>query len=86
MAYDLQAAVTSWVAQELEALAPGEDIGYWVILEDPRGDTHGVLYLQAPEFQETQRLLAPLDEQHIRYGTRRALEKIQRAYTERDPR
>jgi hypothetical protein len=31
--FDLRAAVTSWVAQELELQCPGEDIGYWVTLE-----------------------------------------------------
>lgn len=33
MPYELQAAVTSWVAQELQLLVPDQDIGYWVQLE-----------------------------------------------------
>jgi hypothetical protein len=82
MAYDMQAAVTSWVAQELEAHAPGEDIGYWVTLEKPGGDTHGTLYLQAPEYQETRRLRAPFEEAHVRQSTRLALDTLARDYTE----
>lgn len=84
MAYDMQAAVTSWVAQELEACAPGEDIGYWVTLEQPGGDTHGTLYLQAPGYQETRRLRAPFNEVRVRQRTHLALEALTRAYTESD--
>jgi hypothetical protein len=84
MAYDMQAAVTSWVAQELEAQVPGEDIGYWVTLERPGGDTHGTLYLQAPEHQQTRRLRAPFEEDHVRQSTRFALGALARDYTERD--
>jgi hypothetical protein len=86
MAYDLQAAVTSWVAQELEAQAPGEDIGYWVTLE---GSPHGLgvtIYLQTPEFFEFQRTPVLVDEHHVRFNTRRALNALARDYTERDRR
>jgi hypothetical protein len=80
MAYDLQAAVTSWVAQELEEQAPGEDIGYWVTLHVPEV----TIYLQTREFFEFQRTPVLVDEHHVRFHVRRALEKLARDHTERD--
>lgn len=85
MPYDLQAAVTSWVAQELQERAPGEDVGYWVTLDRTSSYLHGTVYLQTPEFQESERVSVPLEEEHVRRAARRALERIARDYTERDP-
>ena len=84
MAYELQAAVTSWVAQELEARAPGEDIGYWVILDRGASYPHGVIYLQAPERSASERVSIPLEETHVRSAARRALAKLARGRIEQD--
>ena len=84
MAYDLQAAATSWVAQELEERAPGEEIGYWVAMNQTDHGSEAVIYLQTPEFFESQRTPVPVEEHHVRFNTRRALERLARDYTERD--
>jgi hypothetical protein len=84
MPYDLQAAVTSWVAQELQERVPDESIGYWVILDRGASYPHGVIYLQATEFSASERVSIPLEEAHVRSAVRRAVDKLARLCTERD--
>ena len=85
MSYDLHAVVTSWVAQELEDQAPGEDIGYWVTLNQVSYGPEATIYLQISGFSASQRTPMPFDEAHVRLNTRRALDKT-RLYPKIDPR
>lgn len=88
MAYDLQAAVTSWVAQELELQCPGEDIGYWVQMQGQDSAMHRVaITLMAAEYDTLQRATWPPRERGdggVRPAVYRGIQDLRRQYTERD--
>lgn len=77
MAYDLRAAVTSWVIQELAGQAPGEDLGYWVNLMG--ADTampRVAITILARDASAMKRATWPPDNYKIRAAVRLALEEI----------
>jgi hypothetical protein len=87
--FDLRAAVTSWVAQELELQCPGEDIGYWVQLQGqdtalPRVAitlvTAETETLRTAEWPPTER-----GPRGVRHAVHRGIQDIRRYYTEKDP-
>lgn len=80
---DLQAAVTSWVAQELEERVPGEYLSYWVSIASAP-PLRVTIVITAPEHWSDRRVPWPPDEEHVRRAVRRALEDIAREVTSRD--
>jgi hypothetical protein len=89
MSYDLQAAVTSWVAQELELQAPDENIGYWVQLEGQAdGLPRVVITLVTGKFEALRSADWPPTQRGpggVRQAVYRAIQDIRRYCTEKDP-
>lgn len=91
MPYDMQAVVTTWVAQELELQVPDEKIGYWVQLDGQDTALPRVtitLGYDGTEWTVERSAWWPPRERGeggVRAAVYRGIQTIRRYYTERDP-